>query len=103
MLSIRDVARKLNISVRGAYRLLGDGLTHYLIGGLIRVNEADLNAYLEENRKCLSGKIEKGTGIRPFSEGESEYIKAARSRGGKRRRRKPNSCEVFTLPQRAKL
>ena len=85
-LSIKEIAVRENTSIRSVYRWLSDGLTFYdLIGG-IKVEESDLDAYLQGRKKCLSGKTRRGDTTLPSSEGELEFIDSARlrRRGGTR-------------------
>ena len=99
-LSIRQIAKQENTSVKSVYRWLADGLEYYdLIGG-IKVEEADLQDYLGRKKKCQSGKTLKGDTTLPSSEGEQEFIERARQRshGGRRSRRNPISSSVSSLP-----
>jgi excisionase family DNA binding protein len=51
LLTIREVAERLNISLSMAYRLVATGeISSYQIGSCRRVSEEDLDAFLEERR-----------------------------------------------------
>jgi excisionase family DNA binding protein len=94
MLTIRQIAEQLNISVRSAYRLLEDGLPFLDIRGGIRIRPEDLEAFLQGRKVCLSGKTKKESGTRVFSGTEDAYIERAR-RGRKPRTLKPSGSETF--------
>jgi hypothetical protein len=104
-LTIRQIAHRENTSIRSVYRWLSDGLVFYdLIGG-IKVEEADLEAYLGGKKKCQSGRTRQGDTTLPSSEGEAAFIESARQRrrGGTRSARKPSSSSVSRLspPERS--
>lgn len=51
MLTVKEVARKLNISLGLAYRIIGSGeLPSVRIASAIRVMESDLQEYIDGNR-----------------------------------------------------
>jgi excisionase family DNA binding protein len=55
MLTVRDVARRLNVSLGCVYGLIADGdLPHLRVGagrGTIRVDEADLADFIERGKR----------------------------------------------------
>lgn len=52
MLTIRQTAKRLNVSISLVYRLIASGdLPCYEIASCKRVSEEDLQQYLETNRK----------------------------------------------------
>jgi excisionase family DNA binding protein len=52
MLTVREMATRLSLSVTKAYELLRSGsLPHYRIGGAIRISEADFAAFLTSCRQ----------------------------------------------------
>jgi len=47
LLTASDVARRLNMAKSGVYALLARGeISHFRIGRLVRIREADLDAFL---------------------------------------------------------
>src|SRR5690554_1345707 len=99
MLSVRDIAKQLNTSVRSVYRMLSDGLEYYDLPGGIKITEAQLSDYLGRKRKCQSGRMERADTTLPSSEGEAAFIESARQRrrGGTRSARRPSLSSVSTL------
>jgi excisionase family DNA binding protein len=52
LLTVKETARKLKLSLSMVYRLIANGeLPSYAIGGCIRVDESELQKFLEQNRK----------------------------------------------------
>jgi len=52
MLTVREMAARLSLSVTKTYELLRSGsLPHYRIGGAIRITEADFAAFLTSCRQ----------------------------------------------------
>jgi excisionase family DNA binding protein len=52
MLTVKQLAERLNISADKVYGLVGAGkIEHHKIGGAIRITEAQLAAYLESTRQ----------------------------------------------------
>lgn len=52
MLTVKQVAEMLNISVRTVYRLLeNDEFPSYKIGGSVRIKQSDVEAYVERNKQ----------------------------------------------------
>ncbi len=52
MLTVRETAARLSLSVTKTYELLREGgLPHYRIGGAIRIAESDLTAFLATCRR----------------------------------------------------
>ena len=52
MYTIKQAASRLNVSVKTVYRLCQGGLEHYRLGGAIRIDEAQIQRYLEKNRRA---------------------------------------------------
>lgn len=52
MLTVKQVAGMLNISVSSIYRLLDrKELPSYKIGGALRIKQSDVDTYLERNKQ----------------------------------------------------
>lgn len=104
LLTVTDVAARLMISKSSVYRLLdgADGLPHYTLGTIIRIDAAELDAWLKEHRQCPSGKTPEAATTPPSSVGESAYIESARRRrrGGTRNASKPSSSASSVRPLR---
>jgi excisionase family DNA binding protein len=100
MLTVKQAAALLNTSVRTIYRCLDKGLPFYELPGGIKIAPADLEAFKEGHKQCLSGKIGTDVTTLPSNEKESEFIESAqrRRRGGTRKGRKPTSSSVSTFP-----
>jgi excisionase family DNA binding protein len=50
-LSVQDVARRINVNPRTVNRMIERGeLPAYRVSGVLRIDERDLQAYLEKNR-----------------------------------------------------
>ncbi len=58
MLSVRSVAKQLETSVRSVYRMLADGLAYYDIPGGPKIDEADLQRYLESRPRPMPSLLE---------------------------------------------
>ena len=57
LLTLKEVAARLNVSVRTVNRYISDGtLPSIKIGGLRRVLEADLEEFIRKHRKSLIGR-----------------------------------------------
>jgi excisionase family DNA binding protein len=51
LLSIQDVAKRLNVNPRTVNRMISAGeLPAYRVGGVLRIDEQDLQNYLQKNR-----------------------------------------------------
>ena len=50
MLKMNEVAKRLNVNIRTAYRLLSQGLKYHKIGQSYRVSESDLLDYIAKSR-----------------------------------------------------
>ncbi len=52
MLTIKQVAEMINVSVRTVYRLLENNeLPSYKLGGSLRMKQSDVEVYIERNKQ----------------------------------------------------
>lgn len=69
LLTVKDVAARLNVSASCVYQLVESGrLSHHRIGlgrGAIRVSEESISEYLDEVRHHASGERPRTTTARP--------------------------------------
>lgn len=75
LLRIKDVATRLNVSVATAWRLIKNGkLTAIRIGKSVRVQPADLEAYIIASMDTLEDKARNRISDMGFTKQQLEYI-----------------------------
>ena len=78
LISIKEAAKRLTVSRSTAYHLAETGiLPSYKFGGIIRVDEADLQKYIDECRKTSSEQNRRGktTGPAPTEHPKATHFK----------------------------
>jgi excisionase family DNA binding protein len=85
MLTVRDVAARLNVSPGCVYRLVSDGdLPHIRIGagrGTIRVDEADLEAFVRVGKSQPKAMVSPPSIEKVFVHLDADRLRAAWSAG----------------------
>lgn len=76
LLTPHDVADRLRVCLKTAYNILNSGAVPVVtLGRALRVDESDLDRYIEERKKCRQSSPRKAATKSSLAKGDTEYMK----------------------------